>query len=104
MHKLYIDNLLKQLEQTHLGVHIGTHFAGCPTCADDILLMANSDEDLQVMLNVVNNYSREHQYIIHPTQNAIVKKNTNSYNGKRNILPTFEIGKKEMAAKFFSRI
>lgn len=99
LYKLYIDNLLKQLKQTHLGVHIGTHFAGCPTCADDtsILLMANSDEDLQVMLNVVNNYSREHQYTIHPTKSAIVKKNTNSYNGKRDILRTFEIGKKEMA-------
>ena len=97
LYKLYIDNLLKQLEQAHLGVHIGTNIAGCPTCADDILLMANSDEDLQVMLNVVNNYSREHQYTIHPTKSAIVKKNTNSYNGKRDILPTFEIGKKEMA-------
>lgn len=96
LYKVYVDNLLKQLEKSHLGVHIGTNFAGCPTCADDILLMANTDEDLQVMLNVVHNYSREHQYTIHPTKSAIIKKNINSSNNKRDILSTFEMGSKEM--------
>ncbi|VDI60690.1 Hypothetical predicted protein [Mytilus galloprovincialis] len=52
-YKAYIEDLLIQLEESNVGLHLGTNYSGCPTCADDILLLSNSDEDMQVILEVL---------------------------------------------------
>ena len=42
------------LEASDLGVRIGTIYVGSPTFADDMALIASSQEDLQGMLSVVD--------------------------------------------------
>ena len=39
-HKLYINELLKLLEDNGMGQYIGMNYAGWQTCADDILLLS----------------------------------------------------------------
>ena len=38
LYKIYIDPLLKQLQQSRLGMHIGYIECGATACADDITL------------------------------------------------------------------
>ena len=40
LYKIYINDLLQQLENNQLGNHIGSTFVGSPTCADDVLLIS----------------------------------------------------------------
>ncbi len=72
LYKSYVNDLLLELEANSLGVKIGDIYVGCPTCADDIALLACSPDDLQVMLNVAYRYSNQHRYNIHPTKSNII--------------------------------
>ena len=50
LYKVYIDELLRIFKSKRLGLRIGTVYIGCPTCADDIALLALSPDELQLML------------------------------------------------------
>ena len=45
---------------------------GSPTCADDILLVANSISDLQIMLQQAAEYVSQHCYVLHPEKSTIL--------------------------------
>ncbi|CAC5384286.1 unnamed protein product [Mytilus coruscus] len=45
---------------------------GTPTCADDVALLSSNPEELQVMLNILQRYAKQHQYTIHPTKSKII--------------------------------
>ena len=45
---------------------------GSPTCADDILLAANSVSDLQIMLQQAAEYASQHRYVLHPEKSTIL--------------------------------
>ena len=47
LYKIYIDPLLDILKSKRLGLRIGTTHIGNPTCADDVVLLASSVEELQ---------------------------------------------------------
>ena len=72
LYKFYIYDLLKQLEEKSLGLHIGPIYLGTPTCADDIELLSNdkSGRELQRMLSTTKTYSERHKYEIHPTKST----------------------------------
>jgi hypothetical protein len=76
-YKIYINPLLDILKASKLGIHIGTLYCGSPTCADDLILLANVPSDLQSMLDITQDYSQKERYRIHPTKSQIV-----SYNSK----------------------
>ncbi len=59
LYKLYVNNLLLDLESYNLGKFIGSTYIGCPTCADDVLLIADSSSELQEMLYLAYTYSAE---------------------------------------------
>ena len=71
-YKVYIDELLRILKSKRLGLRIGTVYIGCPTCADDIALLALSPLELQLMLYEVLNYSKKNRYQIHPTKSCVI--------------------------------
>ena len=73
LYKLYINDLLKGLESAGVGMSIGNTYMGSPTCADDQLLIATTNEDLQAMLEEIKRYSDEHLYSIHPDKSSITK-------------------------------
>ena len=74
LYKQYINTLLVQLENHTLGVSIGNTYAGCPTCADDIVLLSYDHQEMQEMLNTVSQYGSNHRFQIHPIKsNTIIK-------------------------------
>ena len=73
LYKLYINGLLQLLKRSTLGTCIGSIYLGAPTCADDVLLMANSPSELQGMLNICHDYALQHRYELHPQKSVITQ-------------------------------
>ena len=71
LYKIYIDPLLDILKSKRLGLRIGTTHIGNPTCADDVVLLAPSVEELQQMLQEAVRFSRKNRYRIHPTKTCV---------------------------------
>ena len=71
LYKIYIDPLLDILKSKRLGLRIGTTHIGNPTCADDLILLASSVEELQQMLQEAVRFSRKNRYRIHPTKTCV---------------------------------
>ena len=64
-----------------MGISVGTVYCGSPTCADDLMLLANRPSDLQCMMDLVLGYSRKERYRIHPTKSQIVTYNSEDTEG-----------------------
>ena len=77
LYKAYINELLLDLQKRNLGSHIGNNYVGCPTCADDIVLLSLNREEMQEMLNIVDNYSKDHRFNIHPQKSNVIIKTGN---------------------------
>ena len=62
------------LSDMNAGQFIRPYFCGCcrPTCADAILLVAESPDELQAQLDVVFAFSTQKRYRIHPQKSKIV--------------------------------
>jgi hypothetical protein len=71
-YKVYINNLLNLLQGSGCGANIGPVYLGCPTCADDIVLLANTPTDMQALLNIVYSYSTRERYEIHPDKSRCI--------------------------------
>ena len=71
LYKVYADNLLQKLEDSGLGVYVGTTFVGSPTCADDVLLVSPKAPDMKGMLNINQSYFEERRYSIHPIESEV---------------------------------
>ena len=71
-YKIFIDPVLRLLSDMNAGQFIGPYFCGCPTCADDILLVAESPDELQAQLDVVFAFSTQERYRIHPQKSKII--------------------------------
>ena len=70
LYKLYVDDLLTTLSARGLGVHIGHIYMGCVACADDIILLAHTELDLQEMLDIAYRYAQVHRYLLHPQKSV----------------------------------
>ncbi len=73
LYKEYINDLLITMQQAGLGVSIGDIYIGIPTCADDVLLMACSESEMQAMMNAADDYASRHQYKLHPTKSTLTQ-------------------------------
>ncbi len=71
LYKSYINKLLKMFEKSGLEMTIGSLYLGAPTCADDILLIANTSFQSQAMLDLSVNYSVLNKYSIHPVKSTV---------------------------------
>ena len=59
MFNLVVDELLKRLEEAHLGCRVRSYFAGAFAYADDIVLLTSSGRQLQLMLDLCVNFRKE---------------------------------------------
>ena len=86
LYKLYINNLLKNLESHRIGFNLGSIYVGCPTCADDIALLSSSPEELQCMLSVAARHAANDRVTLHPakTKAVILNKSRNLDKSKLN--------------------
>ena len=73
LYKIYIDPLLKQLQQSRLGMTIGYIECGATACADDITLNCTDPTEAQIMLNMAYNYSCIEQYKLQPQKSVVIQ-------------------------------
>ena len=99
LYKLYVNNLLEDLNQNSLGLKIGTTYVGCPTCADDIALLGSTQEELQCMLSVALDHATRDRVTIHPSKtkavilnkrNTITRSNLHWELGDKTVYPSEE--------------
>ena len=76
LYKVYMDNLLTDLEQSGYGTYIGSVFIGSPTVADDVLLIDTSPGGMQHLLDTCYSTSCHKRYNIHPTKSEVTSKRT----------------------------
>jgi hypothetical protein len=55
LHKIYINNLLNQIENSGIGAKIGYFICAALTCADDIAILCDSPQHLQIIINMAYN-------------------------------------------------
>ena len=53
---VYIDDFIKELQQSGHGVHVGTVSVGCILYADDIVLLSGNCYGLQKMVDIWSDY------------------------------------------------
>ncbi|VDI57173.1 Hypothetical predicted protein [Mytilus galloprovincialis] len=85
LYKVFVQDLLVELEENALGYHLGNVYAGTPTCADDIAFISNNKNELQIILNVLSRYANEHHYTIHPRKTQIIDCSKTKSNFKWNL-------------------
>ena len=73
-YKVYISQLLEQLQQSDIGLSIGCIYIGTPSCADDILLLSRCPYELQSMLTINESYSIRNKYEIHADPDPLISK------------------------------
>ena len=56
---IYTDSLLKRLEESGVGCHMGGHFTGALAYADDITLLSPSMYGLRTLSKVCEEYATE---------------------------------------------
>ena len=73
LYKIFVQDLLLELENHCLGFQLGDIYIGTPTCADDIAFIESNNDNLQVMLNTIGRYANQHHYNIHPKKTKIIQ-------------------------------
>ena len=54
---IYIDHLIVRLKASKFGCHLNGVYYGCLVYADDILLLSNSVQTMQYMLDMCDSYA-----------------------------------------------
>ena len=94
LYKTYNNDLLTELESRCLGKFIGPLYVGCPTVADDVLLISENDAELQLMLNLSYIKSQEKRYHIHvhPQKSVIVRKHISKAKLNQEVVTEWKLG------------
>ena len=92
LYKTYNNDLLTELESRCLGKFIGPLYVGCPTVADDVLLISENDAELQLMLNLSYIKSQEKRYHIHPQKSVIVRKHICKAKLNQEVVTEWKLG------------
>ena len=72
LYKVYVNDLLKMLKDSDLGIKIGPLTLNAVACADDIALFADNPVALQILLNYAYHYSNLHRYLLQPQKSVIL--------------------------------
>ena len=91
-YKAYLNDSLLELETRALGKFIGTLYMGCPTVADDVLLMASSDGELQLMFNLAYINTQEKRYVSNPQKTTAQRRNVSKADSRSEIVKDWFIG------------
>ena len=78
LYKCYNNAILDSILNSGLGCHIGNIPVSAPTCADDIAILANSTEEAQQILDIVNHHTKRELVKINPNKSEAVFFNTRS--------------------------
>ena len=67
-YKHFLNPLLDSVVSNGVGLQIGSIFAGLVAVADDLLFMADNEEDMECQLNVKGGYADEERYTVSDTK------------------------------------
>ena len=73
LYKLYINDVLDQVDESLLGAYIGHTHCAIPTCADDVSLLTNDPTSMQTLITTVENYSQQEKYLLQPAKCKVLK-------------------------------
>ena len=68
LYKCYNNAILDSVTESGLGSHLGTISVVAPTCADDILILANSECELQSIMDIIYHHTQERSCENQPTE------------------------------------
>jgi hypothetical protein len=69
---VFIDELFHRLERSKCGAKINHIDTSCPSLADDITMLAIYPNNLQTMLNIAYDYSREYGFEFNSTKTVLI--------------------------------
>jgi hypothetical protein len=78
LYKCYNYAILDSVTEGGLGSHLGTISVATPTCADDILILANSECELQSIMDIIYHHTQRDLVKINPQKSDLICYNTSS--------------------------
>ncbi len=72
LYSIYVDDLLVKLSTCGEGSLINKVYVGSPMYADDLALITDNPHSLQLMIDVVHQYSHKWRYKINPLKSAVL--------------------------------
>ena len=69
-----------------MGFKLGTSYVGCPTCADDIMLCAKSEQEAQTQLYIIKQCTSNDRVKINSKKTEIIRINDNKAKNKPRTL------------------
>ena len=94
LYKTYINPCLVELKRRGLGLCIGTVFCGCLTCADDLAVLSNCENELQVMMNLSIRNAKKDHVTIHPDKSNVALLNSHKTVSKKSF--SLDMGDKKV--------
>ena len=71
LYKLYVNSLLDRLTSSNIGLNIGNVVCNTSACADDIALMSRNEVDMQIQINMSNDFAGMEGYRLQPQKKCI---------------------------------
>jgi hypothetical protein len=78
LYKCYNNAILDSITESGLGSHLGTISVAAPTCADDILILAISECELQSIMDIIYHHTQRDLVKINPQKSDLICYNTSS--------------------------
>ena len=75
--KIAIHKAIEAIVKTGIGSHIGTTPTNILACADDVILLAPSELEMQQLIMLFNVFTNKERFKIHPTKTSISIYNPN---------------------------
>jgi hypothetical protein len=72
LYKCYNYAILDSVTEGGLGSHLGTISVATPTCADDILILANSECELQSIMDIIYHHTQRDLVKINPQKSDLI--------------------------------
>ena len=69
---IYTDGLLKRLQETGVGCHMGHRFSGALAYADDITLLSPSRSGMAILVKVCEKYAAEYDIIFNSKKSQLL--------------------------------
>jgi hypothetical protein len=71
--KMYNNDTLLDIQRLHLGATIGTICCSAPTCADDVALLAPSQDEMIKLLSRVQDHANMDKLTLNPTKSILLQ-------------------------------
>jgi hypothetical protein len=79
LYSVYIDDMLKRLEQSGYGCHVGDVYTGSVAYADDLILLSPTLRGLDEMIKICELYAAEHNIIFNGKKSKLMRFSKNPF-------------------------